>query len=84
MGLRVWVKLPQGSLEGNVIHVEGSQVHVRGTLKCMEKGAKTRKSATETVTWSNCKVVEDSLAWLVVVTGPFIKKLLHNHSINIK
>jgi hypothetical protein len=63
MGLRVWVKLPQGSLEGNVIHVEGSQVHVRGTLKCMEKGVKTRKSVTETVAWSNCKVVEDRLKW---------------------
>jgi hypothetical protein len=63
MGLRVRVKLPQGSLEGNVIHVEGPQVQVRGTLKCMEKGAKTRKSVTETVAWSNCKVMEDSLKW---------------------
>jgi hypothetical protein len=64
LGLRVRVRLAQGSLEENIIHVEGSKVQVRGTLKCMEKGAKTRKSVTETVTWSNCKVVEDSLAWL--------------------
>ena len=49
MGLRVRVKLPQGSLEGNVIHVEGPQVRVRVTLKCIEKGVKTRKSVTETV-----------------------------------
>jgi len=49
MGLRVRVKLTQGSLEGNVIHVEGPQVRVRVTLKCIEKGVKTRKSVTETV-----------------------------------
>jgi hypothetical protein len=29
----------------------------------MEKGDKTRKSVTETVAWSICKVVEDSLKW---------------------
>jgi hypothetical protein len=63
IGLRVRVKLPQGCLEGNVTHVEGPQVLVRGTLKCMEKGTKTRKSVTETVAWSDCKVVEDSLKW---------------------
>jgi hypothetical protein len=49
MGLRVRVKLTQGSLEGNVIHVEGPQVRVRVTLKCIEKGVKTRKSVMETV-----------------------------------
>jgi hypothetical protein len=63
IGLRVRVKLPQGCLEGNITHVEGPQVLVRGTLKCMEKGTKTRKSVTETVAWSDCKVVEDSLKW---------------------
>ena len=67
MGLRVRVNLPQGSLEGNVIHAEGPQVQVRGTLKCLEwiAGArvKTRQLVTETVAWHNCKVVEDSLTW---------------------
>ena len=29
----------------------------------MEKGAKTHKSVTEMVAWSDCEVMEDSLKW---------------------
>ena len=53
LGLRVRVRLAQGSLEGNIIHVEESHIQVRGTLKYMEKGVKSRKVVTETVTWSD-------------------------------
>ena len=49
IGLRVRVKLPQGSLEGNIIQVGRPQVQVRGTRKCTEKGVKTHRVVTERV-----------------------------------
>jgi hypothetical protein len=61
--MRVRVKLPRGTLEGNITCAEGPQAQVRGVLRCTEHGVKTHRLVTEMVEWSACKLVEDLLTW---------------------
>ena len=63
LGLRVRARLTRGNLEGNIIHVQGSRVQVRGTLEGGGKGVKTCNLVTEEVALKECRIVEDNLTW---------------------